>query len=675
MSIFSRIMIWSFSIGLLPLCFLALTITFEPNMPIHDLRSMIGILIILLACCVIGMAPFVVSTALHPLSQLGEAHRNIRGGHSQYRIPLTGPWESIEAFRGFNRMADVASETRALLVEKARSAAVAQMTQMLAHDVRKPFSLLRMSMGMLAQAKDPAAVKHLLTRIVPEIDKAMSSVDGMISDVMEVGSAPTSLIQEPASPESLIEATLAEIIRMYPEADISFDYDLEHKHMAHVHVQKIGRVFSNIAGNAFQAMRSKGKMWFKTSERDGMILFCVGNAGSLIPQESLSKLFEAFFTSGKKGGTGLGLAIAQKIVLAHGGKIWCESSKTNEHPDGKVEFFFTLPIVADKLNRTTSVLPRNSTHIAQNLTFLDDNLTPSLSVDNDDLTLENDIVECLIASARTLNILLVDDEVIYRSALSSFLVRSEVLDNHIAITQAHDSKEALKALSANDYDLVITDVDMGHSSLDGFELVSELRKRGSKAIVCIHSNRIVTADSKRAIDVGANYFMPKPMARAQLLRILLQAATPDTVPTALRTAASNKVSPAIDAPEPWNTKPLILIVDDSAMTLYAWEEILAAEAVVFTLKSFEDLTDKIESEPNFIRDLAYVITDMHLDGSAGDGLDVGRLLKGLRPSLPVLMSSDDTFEDHELIGIVDKVIPKYPVNLTELRMRSLANKN
>ena len=548
--------------------------------------------------------------------------------------------------------------------------AIAATMQMLAHDVRKPFSLLRMALGMLAQAKDPAAIKQLMSRIIPDIDKAMSSVDGMIADVMEVGSASTNLIQEPASPESLIEATLGELIRIYPKAAISFEYDLRHKHMANVHVQKIGRVFSNIVGNAFQAMRTKGKMWFKTSERDGMIQFCVGNSGSIIPQESLSKLFEAFFTSGKKGGTGLGLAIAQKVIIAHGGKIWCESSRTTEHPDGKVEFFFTLPVVPDKLNKTTAVLPRNSVDSAKNMVFLGDNSPPSLSVDKGELTLEDDIVHALISTARALRILIVDDEAIYRGGLSTFLTRTEVLGSHLTITQAQDSEDALKALSSHDYDLVITDVDMGASSLDGFELVAELRKRKSKALVCVHSNRIVAADSKTAIDAGANYFMPKPMARAQLLRILLQAATHQEI----HTPNSSTVPAAEPKSEVLKKKPAVLIVDDSPMTLYVWEEMLVPDAAVFTMKSFEDLTEKLDADPNFIDELTYVITDMHLDGSAGDGLDVGRLLKGLRPNLPVLMSSDENFEDHELVGIADKVIPKEPVDLAELRLRSVTNK-
>ena len=59
---------------------------------------------------------------------------------------------------------------------------------MLAHAVRKPFSILRMGLGMLGTAKDPAAVKIILAGLVLEIDKTLRSGDGLIADVMEVGS-------------------------------------------------------------------------------------------------------------------------------------------------------------------------------------------------------------------------------------------------------------------------------------------------------------------------------------------------------------------------------------------------------------------------------------------------------------------------------------------------------
>jgi hypothetical protein len=57
---------------------------------------------------------------------------------------------------------------------------------------------------------------------------------------------------------------------------------------------------------------------------------------------------------------------------------------------------------------------------------------------------------------------------------------------------------------------------------------------------------------------------------------------------------------------------------------------------------------------------------MHLDGSYGDGLDVGRLIKSIRSDVPVLVSSDDSFLDSELAGAVDRVIAKLPVGLSRL---------
>ena len=574
---------------------------------------------------------------------------------------LSNEVKSKPAIFRFQEFQDL-SEAVDHLIRQARDgrkmSAIAQTTQMLAHDVRKPFSMLRMAMAMLGNAKDPAAVKAVMQRVVPEIDKAMSSVDGMISDVMEVGSTSVKLIQEPASPESLIESTLGEVIRMYPEANISFQYNLTHTHMAHVHVQKIGRVFSNIIGNAFQAMRNNGTIWFKTSEADGMITFCIGNAGSVIPEESLPKLFDTFFTSGKKGGTGLGMAIAQKVVNAHGGKIWCESSKTLEHPEGKVEFFFTLP-VAKEVNRNTATLPQQSSDIAKHLVLLAASASSSLSIDKGELSLEEDVVQGHVATGRTLKLLIVDDEAIYRGALSSFLTRTPELANAVEITQADGTIAALQAVSERDFDLIITDVDMGAASLDGFELVRELRKKSSNSLICVHSNRIVAADNKTAIDAGADNFMPKPMARAQLLRIVLQAAEVGRVRDQ-RAAETIAVQASSD-------KPSVLVIDDAAFVIYAWEDMLSADTVLHTMRSFEELTTRIAADPSFLSSLNYVVTDMHLDGSEGDGLDVGRLIKKLRPELPVLMSSNDIFEDRELIGAVDKVIAKEAVGIAELK--------
>lgn len=52
---------------------------------------------------------------------------------------------------------------------------------------------------------------------------------------------------------------------------------------------------------------------------------------------------------------------------------------------------------------------------------------------------------------------------------------------------------------------------------------------------------------------------------------------------------------------------------------------------------------KIAGDAVLLDWLTYVVTDMYLDGSAGDGIEVGRLIKSRRPALAVMLSSDRTF--------------------------------
>jgi len=570
--------------------------------------------------------------------------------------PKSIKWDEFREILG-DPLNQTFGELRDKIEKSAGHEATARMTQMLAHDVRKPFSILRMGLGMLANAKDPDGVKKVLARLIPEIDKAVSSVDGLIADVMEVGSTSTKLSQEPANPESLIEATLGEIFRVYPKANVAISYDLQHTHMANVHVQKVGRVFSNIVGNAIQAMGQTGEIWFKTRERADMIEFCIGNAGSLIPAASLHKLFDAFFTSGKKGGTGLGLAIAEKVVKAHGGRIWCESDKTPSHPTGYVEFKFTLPLVASGTCKSKARLPAHSTELIAGLLTFEDSAAEQGSVDKSELTLEEEIIRASNKLGRQLRVLLVDDEAIYRGALGSYLSRTPELSAAMSVILASSSREALAETANGSIDLVITDVDMGEDSLDGFELVASMRAAGMQALICVHSNRIVAADHKTATIGGADAFLPKPVARAQLLRLVLQAAQ------ASQQARQSKRQGVVAEPA---SKPEILVVDDNIFVLEAWQSALAGDAIVHSIASLEDLDERLEADPGFAGRLLLAVTDMHLDGSAGDGLDVGRLLKRHRPGLQVLLSSDGVIPPSELVGAVDMAIGKDPVRLATL---------
>ncbi len=545
------------------------------------------------------------------------------------------------------------------LIRGAENTAIAHMTQMLAHDVRKPFSLLRMGLGMLGRAKDPDSIKRVLRVIVPEIEKALSSVDGLIADVMEVGSKSQDLITEPVTAESLVESAIGEIFRVLPKADVTISYEFQHIHQIKVHPQKVGRALSNIIGNAVQAMNFKGHVWIKTREVGSMVEFCLGNNGSMISPEHLEKLFDAFFTSGKKSGTGLGLTIAKKVVNAHGGKIWCESAKNKDHPEGFVEFFFTLPVAADQLSDFQADLPKYSSDIYKTL----EKVTSAGdydSIQSDEFSLEDDVVQAAATMGRTLRVLVVDDEPVYRNALVSFLTRTDELAKAISVSSAACAADALSA-AANPFDLVITDIDMGPSSLDGFDFVHELRSQGLQGLICIHSNRICATDHQMAFSAGADAFLPKPIVRAQLLRLVLQAAEKCRLPIVSKASGI-----AAAKPHGPKAKLEVLVVDDNPFILDRWVDALSAQAKVYVMTSFEELKIKVSGDSNFLGRLNYVVTDMQLDGSDGDGLAVGRLIKKCRPDLPVLLSSDGIFAESELTGAIDRVISKNPLGLEQL---------
>jgi CheY-like chemotaxis protein len=61
----------------------------------------------------------------------------------------------------------------------------------------------------------------------------------------------------------------------------------------------------------------------------------VYDTGPGIHPETMSKLFDNFYTSGKKGGTGLGLPFCKRNMNLFGGDIICESEFNQEKNDGK----------------------------------------------------------------------------------------------------------------------------------------------------------------------------------------------------------------------------------------------------------------------------------------------------------------------------------------------------
>lgn len=162
-----------------------------------------------------------------------------------------------------------------------RNSAIAQTTQMLAHDVRKPFTMIKGLISTIEAIQDPEKIKIIASSFLPEVNYAISSVNGMIQDIMDIGSNEVNLFPEPSNIQSIIISALNEIFCFNQNTNITLKYDLKHKHKILADSLKIARVFSNIIGNASQAMKDSGNIWIRTTELKlsdfSMIEICIGN--------------------------------------------------------------------------------------------------------------------------------------------------------------------------------------------------------------------------------------------------------------------------------------------------------------------------------------------------------------------------------------------------------------
>jgi signal transduction histidine kinase len=537
--------------------------------------------------------------------------------------------------------------------ELEKDAALARMMQMMAHDIRKPFTMLKMAFEVVSDAKSIDQARDLSKMMMPEVLHAMNTANGMIQDVMEFSSR-ANLQAESVSIRKLLKDALRDCFSTQPEADVQLSFEFGHSCQALIDEKKVARVLSNIVTNAIQAMQGHGSLIVSTTDvRDGrMLRLSVTNLGSFIEETDREHLFESFFTKGKKEGTGLGLAICKKIVEAHGGEIWVESGKDAVHPSGFVTFHFTLPM--GTAPEHALALPNHSSEFGQPFSGsreLGANAADAASLDNGP-----PITEAVLKSlhdglagmaSRKLRISLIDDEAAYREGLKALVAAIPGISDRVEVVSYESCP-----IDQWPSDLIVMDVDMGAPE-NGFEATHRMRADGSSAFICIHSNRILSEDLKRAVEAGADTFLSKPMTLEQMTKVLAQSAQ----------RMSKCQSPLVDVTPPRDKELIVVFVEDSITFRTLWKH----SWKMGHLETYGRPEDCIEAIRSGTLKPDLVVTDFHFGRvSPMTGLDLARTLQGLTDA-PVVLASDGMFEKEDFAGEFRGFIAKAVPTLEQLR--------
>lgn len=218
-------------------------------------------------------------------------------------------------------------ETQIQLINSEKMASLGQLVAGVAHEINTPVASIKSNNGIVAKllgSIDDVDLKEMLSDI-NEIDKeAVNRISNIVTSLKKFVRLDEAELQE-ADINKELDLTL-ELIRHETKNRIEIVRNYGEIPAIKCFPNMLNQVFTNILINACQAIEGKGKIIITTEYKNKKLVVKIKDNGKGIPQNQLSKIFSAGFTTKGVGvGTGLGLAICTKIIEKHKGEITVNS--------------------------------------------------------------------------------------------------------------------------------------------------------------------------------------------------------------------------------------------------------------------------------------------------------------------------------------------------------------
>jgi two-component system NtrC family sensor kinase len=193
-----------------------------------------------------------------------------------------------------------------------------------AHEVNTPLTGISSFVQMLMQGAEPDDPKTLvLEKIERQTFRAAKIVNGLLNLAR-----PAQVDTGPVDVNAVINDVLSLLEHQLKTGRIQVRKELATTAPFVLGIEyKLQQVFLNLFLNARDAMPKGGWLTIATRAEGDQAIVEVGDTGSGIPADQLSRIYDPFFTTKDLGkGTGLGLSITYGIVQEHGGALTCDSA-------------------------------------------------------------------------------------------------------------------------------------------------------------------------------------------------------------------------------------------------------------------------------------------------------------------------------------------------------------
>jgi signal transduction histidine kinase/DNA-binding response OmpR family regulator len=393
---------------------------------------------------VIVVAIWLASAMTRRITRIMRGVNRFKSGDFSARLKINSPDEMGQLGMALNDVADQLQKSisgyqeakeRAEESDKAKSLFLANIS----HEIRTPMNAIIGMASLARQAENEEERRQMMKTVGASAENLLRLLD----DILDFSKMEAGQLQLNAAPFNLPDL-LASVISIMNVPAVEKKLRLRLNELAAGlpawylgDELRLRQIFLNLTSNAVKFTDEGSIAISVVSEQTGdsgsiPLHFIIADTGIGIPKEKLETIFNRFEQvdpsySRRYSGTGLGLSISKQLVALMGGRIWAESVV-----GAGTSFHVILPLS-----------PTEAIECARSV-----DLAPARAIEN-------------------LRILVVDDNQMNRD------VARMMLERHHRVVTANNGLEALTALTGDDYDLILMDVQMPR--MDGIAATMAIR--------------------------------------------------------------------------------------------------------------------------------------------------------------------------------------------------------
>lgn len=347
----------------------------------------------------------------------------------------------------------------------------------ISHDIRAPLNVIGGSAELAMDTRDKKRRDNHLNNI-KIICRHITHLLNNLLDVYRLNEAKETRNDVPFNLDDLLGRTVSGFSHIVNNKGILFDHQFDNTGVKLLgDMDRIAQTVDNLLTNAVKFTES-GTISFNARYGDGHLYLEVKDTGIGMNEIMLSRIFRPFerlASETNTDGFGLGLPITKGLVDLLGGTITV-SSKAGSGST----FCVTLPLpTTDKLIEDENIISPHSDNLPQ-------------------------------------NILVIDDDPMLLNIVKEMLER-----NGVNCKTCATAKEVVKAMRNQDYDLLLSDIQM--PGTNGFDLLTLLRNSNignSHTIPVIAMTARGDRDKEAFLNTGFTDCIYKPFSSSELLSLI-----------------------------------------------------------------------------------------------------------------------------------------------------------